>query len=71
MISLRNPQCVFKVSHLIALEIGKKMDPNWIIIRTESELDPNKLDRNKTGSEFDNQNWIRNGTEQNLIRVGK
>ena len=41
------------VSHLIAQDIGKKLDPNKLdpnsIIKTGSEMDPNK-----TGSELDN-----------------
>ena len=43
MISLRNPRCVFKVYHLIAQDIGKKMDYNSIIIKTGSELDYNLI----------------------------
>ena len=30
-----------KVSHLIAQDIGKKLDPNSIILKTGSELDLN------------------------------
>ena len=68
MISLRNPRCAFKISHLIALDIGKntgsEFDNNRNCIRINwirTNLDPNliiktrsKIDPNKTLFELDN-----------------